>query len=198
MYRPFMNDSTHLAMLDGQRYVVLRATGAVRQEWAELLVAVQDKLSGLDVSYPAVPHVTLLGVAEGTAVEALREVVTDWAASVPPLRLEVEKATVFPAPSQIAFVQIRKTPDLTLALSNLREQARHRGLTDIKAISPEDWTFHMTLAYCSALGPSQWDQVEPWLESLTARTVHTIASEAEIVAFDNRQETSGGVVSLGG
>ena len=151
MYRPFIDDPAHISLLDGHRYVVLRAIGAVRDVYAQLQDNVREKLAGLDVSYPAEPHVTLLGLGERTGLETVRELVSDWAPNVPPLHLEIEKMSVFQTPFQIVVMQVRKTPNLARAMSSLRERAQQRGLVDVAKIAPSDWVFHLSVAYCSSL-----------------------------------------------
>lgn len=198
MYRPFIDDPAHLALLEGQRYVVLRAAGAVRDAYAQVQRTVREKLAGLSVSYPAHPHVTLAGLAQGTAVDAVRELVAEWAPSVAPVHLDVERVNAFPTPFQIAFVQIRKTPELERAMSSLRERAQRHGLTDVARIAPADWVFHMSVAYCSSLSAASWGEVTPWLDGLVAPLAQCVVSEAEIVAFDDGREWGAGVVALNG
>lgn len=198
MYRPFMDDPRHIAPLDGQRYVVLRASGAVKDEYVRIQAATKERLAGLEVSYPAQPHVTLLGLAEGTAVDAVRELVTDWASSVPPLVLEIEKVSIFPTPAQIVIVQLHKTPDLARAMTSVRAQARERGLSDLAKVSSADWVFHMSVAYCSAVSPASWTEVKRWIEALAVPSARVTVSAVEIVLFEERRESSGGVVALTG
>src|SRR6186713_3065288 len=59
-YRPFIDDPAHVAQLKGQRYVVLRAAGALYDAYRRVETDVRRRLQGLPVSYPAEPHVTLV------------------------------------------------------------------------------------------------------------------------------------------
>lgn len=198
MHRPLMNDPAHIALLDGQRYVVLRPVGAVREEYSRLQRKVMERLTGLQVSFPAHPHVTLLGLAKGTAVETVRELVAEWSPMAPPQRLEIESVGVFPSPFQIVIVRVRKTPDLVCALTSLRDLARQRGLPDLATIPPADWVFHLSVAYCSEVSSTAWARIVPWVETLAVPTAHCVVTKAYIAAFDGGKESSGGVVDLGG
>ena len=196
MYRPFIDDPAHIALLEGQRYVVLRPNGAVQDAYVQVWARVQDKLAGLPVSYPAQPHVTLAGFGKGTSLDAVRELVADWAPTVPPVRLEVEELGVFPSPFQIVIAQVRRTPELGDALATLREQARQYKLTDVATVQPSDWIFHMSVAYCSPLSAAAWADVAAWVETVTVAAAECTVTEVEIVAIDNGQEYSGGVLGL--
>lgn len=198
MYRPFIDDPKHLRLLNGQRYVVLRASGAVRAAYGEIQPLVRDKLAGLDVSYPAEPHVTLLGLGAGTPIDAARELVSEWSRDVPPLRLEIETLGVFPAPFQIVIVRIRNTRELFEAMSNLRERARQRGLADPARIASSDWVFHLSVAYCASLSGASWEAAAQFVRDLVMPAAHEVVSQVEIAAFDNGQESSGGLVPLTG
>jgi 2'-5' RNA ligase len=196
--RPFINDPDHLRLLDGQRYVVLRATGPIRAAYVQVQGLVRETLADLDVSYPAEPHLTLLGLAAGTGLEAVRGLVSDWARDVPPLELEIEKVSVFPSPFQIVIVQIRKNPTLFGAMSRLRERAHQQGLVDLADIAPNDWIFHLSVACCSSLNTASWGDASRAVNELVVPAAKAVASDAEIVAFDNGQESSVGVVPFTG
>jgi 2'-5' RNA ligase len=196
LYRPFIDDPAHIALLEGQRYVVLRPNGAVRDAYAQVRARVQDKLTGLPVSYPARPHVTLAGFAKGTFLDAVRELVANWAPNVSPLRLEVEELGVFPSPFQIVVARVRRTPELGEALTALREQARQSKLLDVATVQSSDWIFHMSVAYCSELSAKSWADVAAWVDTVRLATTECTVTEVEIVAIDNGQEYSGGAQSL--
>jgi 2'-5' RNA ligase len=196
LYRPFIEDPTHLALLDGQRYVVLRPNAAVRDAYTQVRARVQEKLTGLPVSYPAQPHVTLAGFGNGTPLDAVRELVANWAPTVPSLRLEVEQLSVFPSPFQIVIERIRRTSELGEALTTLREQARQYKLVDVATVEPSDWIFHMSVAYCSELSAKLWADIAAWVETVDVAATECTVTEVEIVAIDNGQEYSGGKLSL--
>jgi 2'-5' RNA ligase len=196
LYRPFIDDPAHIALLEGQRYVVLRPNGAVQDAYTQVRERVQDQLAGLEVSYPAQPHVTLAGFGKGTSLAAVRELVANWAPTVPPLRLVVEKLGVFPSPFQIIIVRVQRTPELSEALTTLREQAGQHRLVDVATVQPSDWIFHMSVAYCSALSAAAWTDVAAWVETVSVAAAECTVTDVEIVAIDNGQEYSAGLLSL--
>src|SRR5215212_1919836 len=117
VYLPFIDDPNDIARLEGQRFVLLRATGSVPKVHCHVQSLLKDQLALRDVSYPAQAHVTLAGFANGAQLEQIRDLVAQWAHSVAPLRLEVERAGYFPAPFQIVMLQVRKTTELFAALA---------------------------------------------------------------------------------
>jgi len=195
-YRPFIEDPRHVARLAGERYVVLRPTGAVVRSYEHVRSAMQERLAGLPVSFTAQPHVTLTGFPTGTPLAGVQRLVTEWARSVPPLRIEVERVRVFPAPDQVVVVQVRKTPELFDALSDLRRRAPEHGLPDWPPIAPADWIFHLSVAYCSALAAPAWAEVARDVESVRAPAADCTLGEVEIAVFDGGRESSGGVIAL--
>lgn len=195
MYRPFIDDLADVAPLDGQRHVVLRPAGAVRDAYSEVQGQVKERLRDLDVSYPAHPHVTLANLA-GAPVEAVRALVAGWAPTVPPLVLDIERVSAFPTPFRIVIIRVRKTPKLVHALSSLRARAQQRGIADLATIAPADWVFHLSLTYCSKLSATAWAEVEQWIETVPVQPARSVVSEAEVVAFDTGRESSGGVFTL--
>jgi 2'-5' RNA ligase len=195
-YRPFIDDPAHIALVEGERYVVLRPTAPIPDIYDRVQALFKEKLAGLPVSYPAQPHVTLAGLASGTPLESVRDLVAQWARTIPPLQIDVEKVSSFPTPSQIVIVQVRKTAELFGALSSLRAAARQRELGDLAVIAPTDWIFHMSVAYCSSLDASEWTKVMSFAETVKVPAAHCTVSEVEIAAFDEGREYSGGVIEL--
>jgi len=196
LYRPFIDDPAHIALLEGQRYVVLRPNGAVQDSYTQVRERVQDKLAGLQVSYPAQAHVTLAGFGKGTSIDAVRELVANWAPTVPPLRLELEELAVFPSPFQIIIARVQRTPELREALTTLRERAGQQKLADVATIQPSDWIFHMSVAYCSAFSAAAWADVAAWVETVPVAAAECTVTEVELVAIDDGQEYSGGRLRL--
>lgn len=195
-YHPFIADPDHIARLDGQRFVVLRPHGDVRAVWEGVRAAMKARLADRPVSYPAQAHVTMGGFPAGTAIEAVRVLVEEWARDVPPLGITVERAHVFPTPFQIVVVQVRKTPELFEAHTRLRRLAVERGLTDLLVIPPAEWVFHMSVAYCSSIKAAEWADVAQFVEALVEPAAHSLVGDVEIVAFDHTQEYSGGAFPL--
>jgi hypothetical protein len=115
-----------------------------------------------------------------------------------PLRLEVERAGYFPSPLQIVILHIRKTTELFDALASLRARAKQRELGDAGMVPAADWIFHMSVAYCSLLSSPAWAAVTHFVEGVSVQAAQCVIGEAEIVAFDNSQEYSGGIFELSG
>jgi hypothetical protein len=198
--RPFIDEPGHLTRLAGHRYVVLRPIGEVLSVYARVQALIRARFSDLAISYPAQAHVTLKGFPAGTPLAAVQALVQTWAAEVPPLRVEVEQVTIFPAPFMIAIVQVRKTAELLHALVSLRDLAEQRklpGWPPGTIPSVDDWTFHLSVAYCSMLSAADWSAVASFTESLTVPSVECLVHEAEVAAFDEGREYSGGTYPLG-
>jgi len=140
--------------------------------------------------------VTLAGFGKGTSIDAVRELVANWAPTVPPLRLEVEKLDVFPSPFQIVIARLRRTSELAGALTTLRERARRYKLVDVATVEPPEWIFHMSVAYCSALSAAAWADVAAWVETVPVAAAECTVTEVELVAIDDGQEYSGGRLRL--
>ena len=197
MNRPFIDDPNDIARFEGQRFVVLRATGSVPDVHGYLRSLIKEQVASGAVSYPAEAHVTLAGFPTGAPLESIRDLVAQWARSVPPLRLEVEGAGYFPAPFQVVMLRVRRTTELVDALSSLRARAEERELGDPSATVPAaDWIFHMSVAYCSSLSGPAWAAVTQFVDGIQLAAAQCVVGEAEIVAFDDNHEYSGGIVEL--
>jgi len=195
-YDNFMDDPDHISALEGERFVVMRPAPALRKCHRQAQDALRQRLAGLPTSFPACAHVTLAGFPAGTPLEAVQDLVAGWVRGVAPLRISVERAASFPAPFQIAILQVRKTPALFAALQGLRREARQRGLKGFAGIPAEEWTFHMSLAYCPNLSADEWASVVQFMETMRVPKVSAMQRTVEIVAFDEGKEHSGGVYSL--
>jgi 2'-5' RNA ligase len=195
-YEPFIDDPEHIRELDGQRFVVLRPAIIVSECHRQVQDVLRQRLSGLPASYPARGHVTLAGFAAGTRLESVQELVSDWIPDVPSLRIEVQGATSFPPPFQIAILKVVKTPALFSALHGLRRRAEQRGLTVSTVTPAEEWVFHMSLAYCSNLSVTEWSELARFIERLRVPSASCVQETVEIVAFDGAREYSGGMQSL--
>jgi len=195
-YEPFIDDPDHIRELDGQRFVVLRPGPVVSDCHRHVQDVLRQHLSGYSVSYPARAHVTLAGFAAGTPLELVQQLVSGWTREVRSLRIEVHGVTSFPPPFQIAIVHVTKTPALFAALQGLRRTAEQRGLTISTVTRADEWVFHMSLAYCSKLGATQWRELARLIETLQVPSASCLCETVEIVAFDRGEEYSGGVHSL--
>jgi 2'-5' RNA ligase len=196
-YLPFIDDPVHIDTLDRQRFIVLRAPVSVSAVYGRIQRTFRDRLRGLPVSYPARAHVTLCGFDAGTSLNAVQELARSWAVTVPPLRIEVERVSSFPAPFQIVIVEVRRVPALFSALANLRARAVDGRLAVSTVVPVEKWTFHMSVAYCSRLSEAAWQELAHFAEAVPVPAVHDNVSVAEVVAFDEGREHSGGVFALG-
>lgn len=194
-YRAFIDDPAHIELVDGQRYVVLRPPPEVRTRYMQVQRAMKDRLNNEPVSFPAEPHITFIGVAEGSTLERVRDVVKEWARVTAPLEMHVENVGSFPAPDQIVILRMRKTTQLLDALIRLRTLALENGLRLLGSIEPAQWIFHMSVAYCSALNAKAWRQLVASVDDLFLDVTFT-AMEVEIAAFDNGREYSGGVIQF--
>jgi 2'-5' RNA ligase len=197
VYYPFIDDPDHIALVEGERFVVLRPTGIVRDAHDQIRTLIKRRFPALPVSYPAQAHVTLTGFPKGTRLESVQELVGQWAATIPRLRLEVERVSVFPSPHQIVIVQVRRTAELFDALVSLRESARQFGLRDLPMPPVAEWIFHMSVAYCSSLNALGWADLVHCVETAEVLPeAQCVVSEVEVAAFDGGQEYSGGVFGL--
>jgi 2'-5' RNA ligase len=197
-YQPFIDDPEHIRLLEGQRFVVLRPGRAVREAHRDVQRLLRQQFPAFPLSYPARAHVTLAGFESGTPLDALQKLVESWARAVSAFRIAADRVTFFPPPFQIAIVQVSKTPELFAALSALRQRADEKRLAVSTAVPARDWIFHMSVAYCSGLTPPIWNELAQFVQTLEVDPVHCFVDEAEVVAFDDGREYSGGVYALGG
>ena len=93
---------------------------------------------------------------------------------------------------------MRKTPELLAALVDLRQQAEKERLSIATSIRPQDWVFHMSVAYCSGLSAPAWSDLTELVQKLDVRPGHSMVEQAEVVAIDEHLEYSGGVYLLRG
>jgi 2'-5' RNA ligase len=196
-YRPFIEDPDDIVRFEGGRFVVLRATGAAADAHRHVCELLREQLAREEVLCLTDAHVTLAGFPKGAELESIRHLVAEWARSVAPLTLEVEKAGYFPAPFQIVILQIRKTKELCDALVSLRARATKRGLGDPGLIRAADWIFHMSVAYCVSLSGPAWTAVTKVVDGLSVPAAQCVVGHVEIVAIDNGREYSAGVFDLG-
>ena len=196
-YRPFIEDPDDIVRFEGGRFVVLRATGAVADAHRRVCDVLDEQLERQGVLCLTDAHVTLAGFAKGAALDAARDLVAEWARTVPPLKLEIEKAGYFPAPFQIVILQIRNTDALRSAMVSLRRRINELPFGDGGMIPAADWIFHISVAYCASLSAEAWAAVTQVVDGLSVPAVDCVVGRVEIAAIDNGQEYSGGVFDLG-
>lgn len=189
-YRPFVDDPDDIARFDGYRFVVLRATGAVANAHGYVRSLVKGQITHPEAAFLPQAHVTLAGFPKGTNLESVRDLVAEWAQSVAPLQIEVEKVGYFAAPFKIVILQIHETTALCDALVSLRDRATARGLDEGGMVRASDWIFHMSVSYCAPLSDSEWTAVTEFVEGLSVPAARCVVGEVEVVAVDNGQERS--------
>lgn len=191
---PFISDPGHLAALEGQRYIVLRPSGVVVEEFEKVRSSLRALIEVDAVSSPSFPHVTFIGLPSGTSLEDVQDLAARWAEQTPPLPIEVEGVSTFPPPFQGVIVQVTKTPSLSTALRAIRQISAEVGLPQWPERRPsvEDWIFHMSVAYCSKLPEHEWEVVVDQASKLTPGSASCLATEAEVVAYDGLEERPGG------
>ena len=118
----------------------------------------------------------MAGFDAGTSLEAVKRLVSAWARTVSALRVEVERFSVFPPPAQIAIAQIRKTPELSSALVDLRHRAADQKLAISTSISAPEWIFHLSIAYCSRLTEAAWRGLAEYVQSLGTQSAHCVVT----------------------
>jgi 2'-5' RNA ligase len=196
-YEPFIDDPEHVRSVNRERYVVLRPNIVARTIHKEVRALLQHRVGHLPISYPAQAHVTLAGFAAGTRLHEVQHVVESWSRQVSPLRITMEALAYFPAPSQIVIIRVLKTPELLAALSEVRRKAAQAQLKIDTTISPQNWIFHMSVAYCTKLSAPAWHEVTALVEELAVSPSLCVVNDVEIAAFDDDREYSGGVYALG-
>jgi 2'-5' RNA ligase len=195
-YEPLIDDLEHIRAVDRQRFVVLRPGTVVKEMHNHVQTVLRRHFALLPVSYPTQAHVTLAGFGVGTPLHAVQSLVESWSRGVAPLRIGVERLTFFPAPFQIVIVRVLKTRELFAALSGLRQRAGEDQLAIDTTISPQNWTYHISVAYCSRLSGQAWSDLTQFCQGLEVPSPYCVVNEVEVVAFDEGREYSGGVYSL--
>ena len=70
----------------------------------------------------------------------------------------------FPAPFQIVIARLERTPSLVEAYARLTAMLDKTDFNRIGELSLDDWTFHMSIAYCSELPNDDWEGARTSLE----------------------------------
>lgn len=191
-----MIDPSLLQSLEGQQYCVLRPRGEVEQYYDEVQSVLKNRLPA-SVTYPNVGHVTLRGFGDPEHVAELGSFLDAWAESVDPLEIRVEAIDSFPAPYKIVILRLAKTEELKRAYSLLSEELAKSTLMPIgEQFSVDDWTFHMSVAYCNTLSDEEWTDLVNELGGFASETPATVVSDAELVWYDGGEHSR--TVPLGG
>jgi hypothetical protein len=184
--RPFITDPRHQAAVAGSAWLVLRPGPDLEAAFEQFQEVLRKELAGEDVSFPG-PHVSIQGF-DTEDERALVAVVDEWAMATPPLSIRTLRLAGFPAPDQTAVIEIEEDPQLRSALLNLRELSVTEGLSVISEIDPEDWTFHLSVAYCSAISAAKWKELMQLASATEVPRIRCTVPDAELVAFDGGQE----------
>jgi hypothetical protein len=159
-YQPYIVDPEYIRQFEGRRFVVLRAASdEMRRVFEDAISAFRHRFPSSPLSYLAKPHVTLAGFAAGTDLNRVRELSDTWAATVPPLSVDVEGIDVISDPFGIVLLKVRKTADLVHALSAMRQLSESRGPRVSDEIPVEAWMFHMSVAYGAGRSAGEWNDV---------------------------------------
>ncbi|MFQ4150519.1 2'-5' RNA ligase family protein [Arthrobacter sp. LAPM80] len=137
------------------------------------------------VTYPNTGHVTLRGFFEPDRVEQLQAAVREWATGQPLIELRIEAIDSFPAPFKIVIARLERTPSLVNAYAGLTAMLNQTDFNRIGELSLDDWTFHMSIAYCSELPDNAWDDTRTSLECEFADRPVDVASELEFVWYQD-------------
>lgn len=187
MRRSFMTGPDQLSSLEGQQYLVLRPSASVMATYERVQAKAQSSLPDV-VTYPHTGHVTLRGFYEPGRVEHLQEVVHERAADQLFIDLRLDAIDSFPAPFQIVIARLERTPSLVEAYAGLTAMLDKTDFNRIGELSLDDWTFHMSIAYCSELPDDDWERARTSLESDLAERPVDEASEVEFVWYQGGVE----------
>lgn len=187
MSRSFMVGPDQLASLEGQQYVVLRPSASVMAMYEAAQDTAKSSLPNV-VTYPNTGHVTLRGFFEPDRVEQLKAAVREWAVRQPLIDLRVQAIDSFPAPFKIVIARLERTPSLVNAYAGLTAMLNQTNFNRIGELSLDDWTFHMSIAYCSELPDDAWDLTRTSLECEFVDRPVNVASEVEFVWYQDGVE----------
>lgn len=191
-----MADPALLASLEGQQYLVLRPVGVVSEFYEAEQAALRSALSD-SVTYPNAGHVTLRGFHEPNRVQELKTTILEWATAQPPVELRVEAVDGFPPPFQILISRLDRTPSLVDAYAQLTAALDATSFTRIGELPLEQWTFHLSLLYCSTLTEDEWRAAHAGASRTVNPPVCEVVSEAEYVWYEDGLEHSE-AIALGG
>lgn len=196
---PFMTDPTHLSVLAGQKYVVLRVGGDVERLVRDTQQRVRERLAGLPVGFPNTGHVTLKGYPSGTDHDRVTRILDAWSREVPPLAVETERLSQFGPPHQVVILRVTKTEALSRAYCRIAELSNQAGLPILPqgGRPVEEWVFHVSLAYCKDLPEPDWARVVDLVDGLAVPPARFDAEDAELVCFDDDGEHQA-IYRLGG
>lgn len=191
---PIVTDPAYLELGRGTAYVVARPTGRLAAWFDALQPEVLARLGGLPVAAPAA-HATLksFGAQASPLAEddlaPIAEAVQAWAAETPALRLTAEALDAFDD-QQVPVVRLRATGELRGALASLRSRSIAAGLPTGYADvwGPDEWVFHLSLAYPRDVPAARWEELAAWLRGLPVEDATCLVEAVDLVAFDGGPE----------
>lgn len=198
VYRPFMPPG-HAVALAGQRYVVLRPVGTVAAAYDSLRTELTDLVGSLDVTGPLVGHITLAGISAEASLIDMNAVVDEWARTATAVPLRILRVTCFPPPFQIVVAEMERTPQLVSGFSTLNSRLRAAGIPSLIQRPLDEWTFHMSMLYCTSVPAERWPTVVAGASRLSPLShAAEVVETADVALFDaNGAESDGGVRVLG-
>lgn len=184
-----MNSPEQLASLDGQQYLVLRATGPVAEEYDRTQAALLTG-SAAGLPHPHTGHVTLRGFFEPERRPALLAEIRTWAAVQPPIDVEIDAVDTFPAPWQIVIHHLIRSSSLVDAYSSLTRTLDATDFRRLGELSVDEWTFHMSLVYAKTLDLDAWAALELAVQHPVNPRTRIVADEVEFVWYEAGAEHS--------
>ncbi|MGN7798820.1 2'-5' RNA ligase family protein [Leifsonia sp. 22587] len=182
-----MTDPGLLASLEGQQYLVLRPTGPVGEFYRAEQTSLKSRLPEA-VAHPHTGHVTLRGFSEPTRVHELKDTITAWARQQAPIEVRVEAVDGFPTPFQILIARLHRTASLVDAYGSLTSVLNATDLQRIGELPLDQWTFHMSLAYCNALSSDDWQETYANNSREVVERPSELLTVAEFVWYQNGSE----------
>lgn len=187
MPTPYTAEPVLLGSLRGQQYVVLRPVAAVADFYRREQSAVRGRLPS-GIPHPHTGHVTLRGFFEPERVPLLREAIITWARSARPIELRVAAVDGFPPPWGVLIARLERTPSLTEAYASLTSVLDSTDFVRIGELPLDDWVFHLSLAYASALDEPAWTRALEASSREVAPVPHETVSSVDVVWYDDDGE----------
>lgn len=182
-----MTDPELLRSLRGQQYLVLRPVVDVAKFYDGEQRSLRGRLQ-TPLPHPHTGHVTLRGFFEPERVQPLRDALAGWAQLQAPIDLRVAAVDGFPTPFQIVIARAERSPSLVSAFATLTEML---GTSDFRRIGEfplDEWVFHLSLLYASALPEHEWLALHAQSRRDLASAPAEVITSAEYVWYDDDGE----------
>jgi hypothetical protein len=182
-----MTEPGLLASLRGQQYIVLRPTVAVAAFYESEQSKLLTRLPG-STPHPNTGHVTLRGLYEPDRVHVVRDLIESWADAMTPIDLIVDAIDGFPPPFAVLIARLARTKSLTEAYSSLTELLDATDVRRIGELPLDDWVFHLSIAYASALDEQEWHDVLAASARAVTSSPREHVSSVDFVWYDDDGE----------